>query len=137
MTRSLPFYSRRPPRMRRLGPEASLQMAVCEHLRLRGAPGLLYFHPCNEGKRSEAAGLMLKRMGMLPGVADLVILLPGKPVLFLELKARGEKQSPEQIAFEIACGHVGAEYAIGDNIDAILNYLTNYGALTRRGQRAA
>src|SRR6188472_3005684 len=99
MTRTLSLYTK--PRRKRTSPESKLQMVVCEHLRLRGVDGLLYFHPCNEGKRTASEGYRLKRMGMLPGIADLVLDIPGKPLSFLELKARGEKQGPDQMAFGI------------------------------------
>jgi hypothetical protein len=134
--RSLALYSRRRARSQ-LAPEAALQVTVVEALRLLGVPGLLYFRVPNDGKRTAAAGLWEKRMGLLPGVADLVILLPGKPVLFLELKARGERQSPEQIGFASACRDVGAVYALADTIDDALAILAMNGAITRRAQRAA
>jgi len=132
---SLPLY-RRKARRRRIGPEASLQITVCQHLRLTGAANMIWFHPCNEGKRSEAAGAHLKRMGMLPGVADLVIVLPGR-TCFLELKARGEGQSPEQIAFEALCRDLGFAYAVADNIDAALAILRSWGAIGRRAESRA
>lgn len=132
MTRSLPFYSRRQPRARRIGPEAGLQITVVAHLQLRGVPGLLFHHPCNEGKRSESAGLFLKKMGMQPGISDLVITVPGKPNLYLELKARGGKQSLEQSEFEWAVTRAGHVYRLVDNIDDAIAVLEDYGALTRR-----
>lgn len=131
--RTLPLYTK--PRKRRLSPEASLQMTVCEHLRLRGCDGLLYFHPCNEGKRSAAEGARLLKMGMLPGIADLVISIPGQPLSFLELKAKGEKQTPEQIAFGTWAIETGRRYAIANNIDAALAVLVEWGAMPARPQR--
>lgn len=64
------------PRRRKIGPEACLQITVVEYLRLAGVPGLLYFSVPNEQKCSVQRGAMLKRMGRLPGVSDLVIVIP-------------------------------------------------------------
>lgn len=129
--RSLPLFSGK-PRGKRTSPEASLQIVVCEHLRLRGREGLLYFHPCNEGKRTAAHGMRLLRMGMLPGIADLVVIIPARPILFLELKARGGKQSPEQIAFMHRCLQCGHAYGLADNIDDALKVLAEAGAFQQR-----
>lgn len=135
MTRSLPLYSK--PRRRRTSPEASLQMTVCEHLRLRGVDGLLYFAPCNEGRRSPLNAYYLKRMGMLPGIADLVIDIPGQPLSFLELKAEGGKQSPEQVAFGDYCRDTGRRYTVVRNIDQALGALEIWGAFQQRRTRRA
>lgn len=134
MTRSLSLYAR--TRTRRSYPEANLQIAVVQHLRLRGTPGLIYFAPCNEGKRSVREAVWLKQKGMLPGIADLVIIARGQPVSFLELKARGGKQSPEQIAFEAYCAEVGARYAVVDNIDDALRVLEAWGFIRASFRRA-
>jgi hypothetical protein len=40
---------KRPPRRHR--PEAAIHAAVVGHLRLRGAPGLLFLHPANGASR--------------------------------------------------------------------------------------
>lgn len=131
--RSLALYSRRRTRSQ-LAPEAALQVTVVEALRLLGVPGLVYFRVPNDAKRTAAAGAWEKRMGLLPGVADLVILVPNRPVLFLELKARGEPQSIAQIAFASAARAAGAIYALADNIDDALAILAMHGAITRRAQ---
>ena len=136
----LKFYSK--PRRKRIGPEASLQMAVVQHLMLRAPKGAIWFSVPNEGKRSPAIGAHLKRMGMLPGVADLVICLPGDTPSFLELKAKGERQSDDQIAFQDLCRRNGSRYEVADNIDDALAVLRRWGAVRelyhqRRQQSAA
>lgn len=128
MTRSMKFYSGKPPR-KRIGPEASLQVTVVEHLRLYGVHDLIFNHACNEGVRTPAQGLFLKRMGMLPGIADLYIGVPGAPPSWLELKALNGKQSDEQIAFEELCLRNGSRYAVADNIKDALRILHGWGAL--------
>jgi hypothetical protein len=126
MTRTLQFYSK----PRRASPEAALQRAVCEHLRLTARPGVLYFHPTNEGRRSVVTGANLKRMGMLPGMADLVVIMNGR-TSFLELKATGEKPRDTQLAFAEQTLAAGCDYAVCDNINDALDMLRCWGAIRR------
>lgn len=135
MTRSLAFYGRARQR-HRMAPEASLQVTVVEHLRLLGVPGLVYFRIPNDGKRSPEAGLWEKRMGLLPGVADLCILVPGKPALFLELKAKGGKPTPEQWLFGHAVEVAGHGWVCIDNIDDAREFLSGWGAIRQQARAA-
>ncbi len=135
MTRALPFYARTRQR-RRMAPEASLQVTVVEHLRLTGVSGLCFFRIPNDAKRSAMAGLWEKRMGLLPGAADLCIIVPGKPVLFLELKAAGQKPTPEQTAFAIAVRTAGHEWQWADSIEVALHLLQQWGAIRRQARAA-
>lgn len=110
--------------------ESALQIAVVEHLRLTGVPGLLYFSIPNEGKRTPANGARMKSMGLLPGVADLFVKAPGLiPPLFLELKKYGEKPRPEQFAFSDAAVLADCYWFSADTIDGALRILRNYGAI--------
>jgi hypothetical protein len=130
---TLPLYSR--PRRKRIGPEAQLQLAVMQHLAFAKAEGVVYFHPANEGRRSEAEGAHLKRLGMLPGTADLILVGVGLPHSALELKARGGKPSPEQNAFAAAWRASGGRYAWADNIDSALKILIDWGFLDYQRRR--
>jgi hypothetical protein len=130
---TLPLYSR--PRRRRIGPEAQLQEAVMQHWRLTGALNTLCFHPANEGKRSVVEGARLKRMGMFPGAADLILVGVGLPHSALELKARGAKPSAEQNAFAYVWRASGGRYAWADNIDDALKILIDWGFLDYHRRR--
>lgn len=129
MNTSFHFHTK--PRRKRKRPEASLQEAVVEHLRMIPMPGVLAFSVPNEGDRSEAAKFALCRMGMRPGAADLVIIVPSKMPLFLELKAKGGKQSPEQIAFQYDAIRAGCRYELADSIKTATRILENFGAIRR------
>lgn len=135
---ALKLYSK--PRRRKLGPEACLQMAVVEYLRLAGVPGLLFFSVPNERKCNPAKGAQLKRMGLLPGVSDLVIFVPkgdiDHVVLFLELKAKGGKQTEDQSAFQGFAEDYGF-YEVADNIDDAIRFLEGYGAIRTVVRRRA
>lgn len=130
---TLKLYSK--PRRRKLGPEAQLQCAVVQYLQLAGVPGLLFFSVPNEQKCSVQRGAMLKKMGRLAGVSDLVVMIPkgrwGFATLFLELKARGEKATESQNDFQMAVSNLGppAVYKLADNIDDALRILKDCGAI--------
>ena len=126
MTRqpSLTFASK----PRRAAPEAALQKAVIQHLRLRHKPGVLFLSIPNEAKRSAVMGGHLKAMGMLPGAADLLIVVQGR-ALFLELKAPNGVVSESQWAFGGAATEAGADYYIRCNLDDALNVLEAWGAI--------
>ena len=132
MNTSFHFHSK----PRRIYPEAALQRAVVQFLTLAATPRMVFFAIKNEGRRSEALGLEFKRQGMKPGAADLEIIVPGKMPLFLELKAKGGKQSPEQVAFQADVVLAGCRYEVADSIDAATRILADYGAI-RMAARAA
>lgn len=117
-------------------PEAALQKRVVQFMMLAGTSRMVFFAIKNEGRRSEAMGLEFKRQGMKPGASDLCIIIPGKMPLFLELKAKGGKQSPEQVAFQADVVLTGCRYEVADDIDTAIRILTDYGAI-RMAARAA
>lgn len=133
--KQLKLYSK--TRKRRASPEAELQKAVVQYLRLAGVPGLLFFSVPNEQKCSVQRGAMLKKMGRLAGVSDLVIMAPGEPILFLELKAKGEKQSDSQRAFECSAYEYGANYMVADTITEAVSILKECGAIKNVPRRRA
>lgn len=128
MTRASSFKLYSPKAPRRYA-EAALQKAVAGWLLIAGVPGMIWFHVPNEGQRTPRTGAFLKSLGMRPGVADLVIIMPGGKAYFLELKAKGQKQTPEQIAFAADCGICGCHYAMVDNIDDAIHVLREWKAI--------
>lgn len=81
--------------LRGMSSEGAEQAAVVEWCELVGVPVI---HVPNEGKRSEAAGAILKRLGLSPGFPDLFIFLArGKYHGFaIEMKYGKGKLSPDQ-----------------------------------------
>jgi hypothetical protein len=59
------------------------------------------------------------KMG-IPGVADIVALLPQGRTWLIECKLPGEKQSPDQLWFESACVALGHFYSVVDSLDQII-----------------
>lgn len=110
--------------------EDQLQIAVMEHLHLRGMPGVIYFAVPNGGQRSKSEAAKLKRMGVLAGVSDIgVILPPNGQYGALELKVGDNKPSAAQDAFGVAVTDAGALFAVAWNIDQALRILESWNAI--------
>lgn len=84
-------------------PEAALHRAVVQHLERRAKPGVLWFHVPNGGKRDARAGAMMKRLGLRPGVADILLFRAGQngfvDAFALELKAARGRPTETQLQF--------------------------------------
>jgi len=106
--------------------EAQVHRAVLDHLRLRGKPGLLYWHTPNEGKRTKNEGAQLKSMGMVAGIPDLVLICEGR-TYGLELKRIKGRASVEQTAMLAAFKRAGADAAVAAGIDAAVAQLNEWG----------
>ncbi|MCP4306591.1 MAG: hypothetical protein GY788_17320 [bacterium] len=110
--------------------EHQLQKFVVDLMRIQGVPGLIFYHIPNEGQRAPRTGAFLKRLGMLPGAADIAIVLPGGQARFLELKReRKAKTSDDQIAFHELCAENGTPYAIIKTPEQAAQILLAWGAI--------
>lgn len=107
----------RKPRDPRPISELALHKNVITLLAFSAKPRVIYFHCPNGEKRSARTGAKLKAMGVLPGVADIIIIGPRGLVHFLELKRRGETPSANQIAFWEMCERCDVPYRIVDNFE--------------------
>jgi hypothetical protein len=108
--------------------ERQLHQYVIDLLRLRARRDVLYLHIPNESPRSPRYGAQLVRMGMLPGAADLLVVVNGI-AHWLELKVGRGRQSPAQVAFEAAAWAAGATYAIARTPEQARATLSSWGAL--------
>lgn len=87
----------------------------------------LMYHVPNEGKRKN--GAVLKAMGMKSGVPDVVlpVVKNGFPGLYIEMKFKNNKTTPEQAAFMTALRQQGYQtavcYSAEEAKEEILNYL--------------
>lgn len=59
-------------------PEAAIQRAVFQHIRARGAGGLVAFHVPNGGARRPIEAAILKGLGVVAGAADVILLHRGR-----------------------------------------------------------
>jgi len=97
--------------------EQQIQRAVFQHIRARGVPGLFAFHCPNGGYRTRLEGAVLKGMGVVAGVPDIILIDRAK-VYGLELKVDGNKR--------------GATVAHAVGLDAALGQLEVWGLLRGR-----
>lgn len=116
--------------------ESQIQIQVADWLRMyESARDFIFFAVPNEGmgaaKTGAGLGRMarLKRMGLRPGVADIVIIKGGK-AYFLELKTPEGVQSERQSAFQADCFYVGAEYAIARSFEEAQKIVKNWSIVT-------
>jgi hypothetical protein len=108
--------------------EAEIHRAVIEHIELRGAAGLVYFHVPN-APRSAIAGRKLKDLGMRAGVSDLIMVHQGC-VYALEIKAEGGHLSQPQRQFLADFQHAGGRTAVCRGLDEALSTLRKWRLIT-------
>lgn len=125
-----------PARPKRATPEADLQAAVMKEIGRRCGPDVFVFHVPNGGYRSAIeATNHLKRMGVVSGVPDLVVIIRGQ-AHFLELKAPGGSTSDTQKFTMRRIREAGAPIAVADSMDAALATLAGWGAFTKEARAA-
>ncbi len=108
--------------------ETPIQKAIVKLLRMHN----IFCHSIpNERKSSPAMGKMLKDMGRVAGVADLMVwwVIKGKVTLgYVEVKAPGGVLSPTQKAFKKRCEAHGILYDVVYGVDDVANLI-----LSRQG----
>lgn len=98
--------------------------------------GLLFAIP-NGGARSKATAGKLKAEGVVPGVADLILLVPAKyrvnayleaifPALCIEMKTSNGRQSPEQKEWQAKVESKGYKYAVCHSLDEFMAVVNGY-----------
>ena len=116
---------------RRQRPEDCVERAVCEHLRIRGARGLLWWHTPNGGKRRPIEAAIMKSLGVRAGVADLILLHAGR-MFALELKAEDGRPTTAQMQFISdfnAAVAPNGDACIAQGLDRALRVLETWGLL--------
>jgi hypothetical protein len=116
---------------RRRRPEAQLHAAVVEHLRLRAEPDVLWLHCPNGERRDKITGAKLKRMGVVPGTADLLFWHRGNSYA-LELKSLGGRLSDAQLEFLARFNDAGGHSTVAEGLDRAIAVLEAWGLLRGR-----
>jgi hypothetical protein len=119
--------------MARRYPEAELQAAVVDHIRTRGAPGLVWWHTPNSsklgGKRTCSGvpleAIRLKRLGFRAGVSDLLFVHSGC-IFAMELKAPRGRTSEAQDSFLADMKAAGVLTAVCDDVGLALQKLEEW-----------
>lgn len=110
-------------------PEAAFQTSVVDLIDW-AVPGAVLFSVPNEGVRTLAEAMRLRKMGLRAGVADLVLVHTGR-AYFIECKSRTGKLTPEQQSFARDAKAAGAEYAVVRDLDELRAALQGWGIATR------
>lgn len=110
--------------------EAEIQAAIVEWVRTV-APQVVIFAVPNGGLRSKSEAARLKWTGVLAGVPDLCLVLPGGRSAFWEVKAPGGRISPAQDAMFFRLGRMGAPVATMRSIEDARAELERLGVATR------
>jgi hypothetical protein len=109
-------------------PEAAIQRAVFQHLRARAAPGVFAFHVPNGGYRKPVEAAIMKGLGVVAGVPDVIVIHAGR-CYALELKRAGGRTTDNQRACLAALREAGAITGVAEGLDAALTWLGTEGLL--------
>lgn len=112
--------------------EDYVQASIIAYLRRVLIDGVAFAIP-NGGKRSISVARVLKATGVLPGVSDLIILLPGKTIC-AEVKTAKGRVSPEQRDFGFQVQGLGHHFCILRSIDDARNMLRALNVKTREAE---
>lgn len=109
-------------------PEATLQRSVIQHLTWRARPGAFFFHVPLGGYRTCVEGAILKAIGTVAGVPDIICIFVGQ-CYALELKAeRGRVTDVQRVVHE-RLREAGAHVAVAHGIDEALAQLEAWNLL--------
>lgn len=114
-------------------PEEKLSIQFADGLReysLTGKLTAVWHHNPNEGKRHPITGLIMRAMGMLPGVADYTFTWRGGGG-HIELKTAKNTQSDYQKDYEQWCVSNGVPYVVCKTPIEGFDVLKNWGVLDK------
>ena len=114
-------------------PEQVIHKAVADHLRIRGAPGLVWFHVAQSNYARNRKGTAIqaainKGLGVRKGVSDLILFHQGN-FYALEIKPKGRTPTEEQYAFLACVEAAGGFSAWTAGVDKALKVLETWGLL--------
>jgi len=107
--------------------EENLQAASIRYIRMQ-YPSALSFHVANERVTTPARGAKLKRLGVLAGVADIIVLHPNCEFhgLLIELKSKKGVLSESQKTFLSKAHHRMYRTAVCRTIDEVISVVDEY-----------
>ena len=109
-------------------PEADLQRAVWTLLKRASKPDVFYFHVPNGGYRSPLEAAIMKGLGVVAGVPDMIIIYDGK-TYGLELKSKRGRVTGHQSDVMRQMERAGAHCAVAHSIDDAITTLQSWRVL--------
>lgn len=109
--------------------ESKIQQACIRWFRLQYPQlQLLLFAVPNGGNRDAITGAIMKREGVVRGVADLILLVPckGYASLCIEMKKPKGKQSESQIMWQKEAERARNKYVVCKSLDDFMSVIGEY-----------
>lgn len=116
--------------------EYRLHCAIVDLLTNAARPGVVWWHCPNGGKRHVREAMKFRAMGVLAGVADLQLSIPGGKTCFMEIKGGSGVLSDAQELFLASMERNGHRTAVVRSLDDAMVTLRDWGAI-RAVARAA
>ena len=110
--------------------EARIQASVVDYVRTV-APDLVIYAVPNGGLRTKAEAALLKWTGVLSGVPDLALVLPGGRSAFMEIKTPKGVLSEAQRGMRMRFIRMGVPCATVRSIEDARLFLAQLGVITR------
>lgn len=104
------------PRIRR--PEQDLHRQVWKYLLVALPDNTFAFHPANGGYRTPMESSILKGLGVVAGVPDIIVIHWGK-VCGIELKAPKGRLTMDQVACHQALRNAGCDIEVCRSIEEV------------------
>jgi len=123
----------RPPQRRYQANERDIQRSVIQHLAWCAHPDAFCFHVPLGGYRKPIEAAILKSIGTIAGVPDLICILYGR-IYCLEIKTERGRVSEVQHVVHERLRRAGAEVVVAFNLNEVLAQLTAWGILVGRSQ---
>lgn len=108
--------------------EDRIQRDLVKHLELRAYPGVIWFHVPNGGRRGAIEAANFKKLGVKPGVSDLIFFHRSK-FYALELKVENGRPTEPQMDFVSRVNGQGGFAAIVNGLDRALGSLEAWGLI--------
>lgn len=119
-----------PPRKKVNHEEADIQSEFFAQVKLifPQLPQKLLFAVPNGGSRHKIEAANMKRQGVTPGVADVILLIPkkGYASLLLEFKTQSGRQSDEQKEFQRQAELCKSKYVIVRSVKQAIEAMNQY-----------
>lgn len=113
--------------------ESQIQITIVEWLRLV-LPDALTVHVPNGGSRPIAEAAKFKRMGVVPGMPDILIFMRGGVCIGVEVKSRTGELSHEQTALHGFLREMGFKVGVVRGVPDTRELLANLGIRTREAR---